>query len=343
MLNRESQMRKYLLAATALAMFATPAVAKDNSGYVGLEIGALFPKDPNGSAFVDFNTVNSTIPAGGVAVFPPGPSDFTFGNPFDFNVKTGWDGDLIAGYDFGMFRVEGELGYKHSKVNSDASSAFLGDLNAGLNRPSAPPDPGAPGLPALVTNDFRLDDSMHVWSAMLNGMVDFGGQEGLGGYLGAGIGYAGVHFADSSQGKFAWQVIGGVYYPISESIDIGLKGRYFQTGSIDSDDEVFTFAGNPNVVDIGPAAFTAIQTTDAIVGTHANARFKSISLLLSLVYNFGAAAPPPMPAPPPPPPPPPPPATQTCPDASVILATDACPPPPPPPPPPPVERGERGN
>ena len=46
-------------------------------------------------------------------------------------------------------------------------------------------------------------------------------------------------------------------------------------------------------------------------------------------------------APPPPPPPPPPPATQTCPDGSVILATEACPAPPPPPPPPPPapERG----
>ena len=44
---------------------------------------------------------------------------------------------------------------------------------------------------------------------------------------------------------------------------------------------------------------------------------------------------------PPPPPPAPPPATQTCPDGSVILATDACPAPPPPPPPPPPapERG----
>ncbi len=48
-------------------------------------------------------------------------------------------------------------------------------------------------------------------------------------------------------------------------------------------------------------------------------------------------------APPPPPPPPPPaaPATQTCPDGTVILATDACPAPPPPPPPPPPEP-ERG-
>ncbi len=64
--------------------------------------------------------------------------------------------------------------------------------------------------------------------------------------------------------------------------------------------------------------------------------------LAGFTYKFGASRtaevlPPP---PPPPPPPAPPPATQTCPDGTVILATDACPPPPPPPPPAPEpERG----
>ena len=62
-----------------------------------------------------------------------------------------------------------------------------------------------------------------------------------------------------------------------------------------------------------------------------------------LTVRAAFSAPRPAPAvevPPPPPPPPPPPATQTCPDGTVILATDACPLPPPPPPPPPApERG----
>ena len=51
-----------------------------------------------------------------------------------------------------------------------------------------------------------------------------------------------------------------------------------------------------------------------------------------LSYSFGAPPPPPAPisAPPPPPPPPPPPAVQTCPNGSVIPATETCPPPPPP-------------
>jgi iron complex outermembrane receptor protein len=61
----------------------------------------------------------------------------------------------------------------------------------------------------------------------------------------------------------------------------------------------------------------------------------------TLRYKWTPRVAPPPPPPAPPPPPPAPPATQTCPDGSVILATDACPAPPPPPPPPPPapERG----
>jgi iron complex outermembrane receptor protein len=65
--------------------------------------------------------------------------------------------------------------------------------------------------------------------------------------------------------------------------------------------------------------------------------------LAGFTYKFGASAPALAEAPyvAPPPPPPAPPATQTCPDGTVVLATDACPmaPPPPPPPPPEPERG----
>ncbi len=65
---------------------------------------------------------------------------------------------------------------------------------------------------------------------------------------------------------------------------------------------------------------------------------RTIGLTIRQAF-LAAAAPPPEPYVVPPPPPPPPPATQTCPDGSVILATDACPVPPPPPPPPEPERG----
>jgi outer membrane receptor protein involved in Fe transport len=63
---------------------------------------------------------------------------------------------------------------------------------------------------------------------------------------------------------------------------------------------------------------------------------------LTLRAKFGPSRPAAPAYTPPPPPPAPLPATQTCPDGSVILATDACPVPPPPPPPAPPPEGERG-
>ncbi len=69
-------------------------------------------------------------------------------------------------------------------------------------------------------------------------------------------------------------------------------------------------------------------------------------LMGGIGFRFGVSAPPaPVePAMAPPPPPQAPAATQTCPDGSVIMATDACPlpPAPPPPPPPPEPSGQRG-
>ena len=78
-------------------------------------------------------------------------------------------------------------------------------------------------------------------------------------------------------------------------------------------------------------------------GRYSNYRTNSsrLAFLVGAGVRFGGAEAAPPPPAPPPPPPPPPPATQTCPDGSVILATEACPvpPPPPPPPPPAPERG----
>jgi hypothetical protein len=116
--------------------------------------------------------------------------------------------------------------------------------------------------------------------------------------------------------RLAWQLIAGARAPLSENIDAGIKYRYFSAGDfVDKD----------------------------VSGFQARTKLKSHSILASLIFNFGAAAAPPPPPPAPveaPPPPPPAPATQTCPDGTVIPATETCPAPPPPPPPPPS--GERG-
>ena len=278
-------MRKSLLAAVAVAAISSPALARDNSPYVGVEVGAVISDE--GFFDVDFDGAE-------------------FNNGLNVDYHVGLDADLIGGYDFGMFRAEVELGHKRLRINElRASGSLLGAIGG-------------------VDND-DLDNGGHasVLSIMGNALLDFGGDDGIGAYVGGGIGHARVKMLGDADSGLAWQAIAGARAPISDQIDLGLKYRYFNSSKLNFSDEFEDNAGAPFTVS-------------------ADGRLKTHSLLLSLIYNFGAPPPPPPVAVvEPPPPPPPPPATQTCPDGSVILATDVCPAPPPPPPPPPPEP-ERG-
>ncbi len=289
-------MRKLAIAmALASTALAAPAVARDQSFYVGIEGGGLLVEDTDFDAEGVFD---------GEGVFEDG--DFDLENAVLIEHKTGLDIDLIAGYDFGRFRGEFEAGYKRAGIDEIALSGDFGG-----------------------TGDFENDGSVRVLSGMVNLLLDFTSDEsGWTGFFGPGIGLAKVRYEiddfdagliEGSGGEsdtgLAWQVTAGLRKAISYNLDFGVKYRFFNV---------------PNIEYEGDGS-TALE-----------GKFRSHSLLASLVYNFGA---PPVIVPPPPvyvaPPPPPPPATQTCPDGSVILATDVCPPAYVPPPPPPVEP-ERG-
>lgn len=329
-------MRNYLLAAVALSAIASPAVAQP---YIGIEGGILLPKDQDGDTSVDYTTTQT--PATPLA--PAGPADASFNNAFGLDYKRGSDIDVILGYDFGMFRLEAELGRKRSSLNEfEIDSGFITAINSALNRPSAAPDPGAPGLGPLGSVDFDLDGQVKVRSLMANALLDFGDEDGLAFYAGAGLGRARVKLLGDSDNAFAMQAIAGVRYAVSPNIDIGLKYRYFRTGKVDLSDTAEVLAGNPNRVTVaGTVPVIVDQTTNAVVFTDYEQKFRSHSLLASLIFNFGAPAPEAVILPPPPPPAAPvAPATQTCADGSVILATDICPAPPPAPAPAPMpERG----
>jgi opacity protein-like surface antigen len=336
--DQGENMRKYLLAATAAAaVMASPAMARDGSVYVGIEGGVLFPKDNDADVFADFTTTQ--VPGSPVAA---APADTTYEDMFGIDYKRGYDVDAILGYDFGMFRLEGEIGYKKTKVNEfEIDNSDIAALNLALNRPSGAGDPGAPGQPALSSTDFDLNGNIKVWSAMVNGLVDFGDEDGLSFYAGAGAGRARAKAFGDTDSAWAFQGIAGLRYAVSRNIDLGLKYRYFQTGKLNFAEDPIAVNGNGDAVVVGTTP--VITTTNAVLFPDFEQKFRSHSLLASLNFNFGGgseALPPPPPPPPPMAPPPPPPATQTCPDGSVILATDICPPPPPPPPPAPMpERG----
>ena len=279
-------MRKLAIAvALASTIGAGPALARDGSPYLGFEGGLLKVEDVD----LDYQDIDDDIP-----------------DAITVDHDLGVDIDLIAGYDFGAFRLEGELGYKRAGIDGVRFD---------------------PGL--IDADDIGVDGKTRILSGMINALLDFGGDNGVGGFLGGGIGIARVRMQadlDSVAGGFsgkdrglAWQILAGVRAPISDNIDLGLKYRFFNTR--------FDF-----------------ESEDSVDGTRElDGKLRSHSLLASLVFNFGAPVPLPPPPPPPPAPlpPPPAPATQTCPDGSVILATDTCPlpPPPPPPPPPAPERG----
>ncbi|MEY4240301.1 MAG: hypothetical protein RL339_2902, partial [Pseudomonadota bacterium] len=176
-------------------------------------------------------------------------------NEGSLDLKTGYDFGGIVGYDFGGFRLEAEASYRRAEEKSYKSvAANYGDANVGG------------GAEAL--------------SFMVNGLLDFGPDDGLQGFVGGGVGIGrvknalltpnnAINLVDSDTG-LAWQALAGVRTPLTDNIDVGLKYRFF----------------NQYHNDLVNNAGRNIRT-----------RFRSHSLLLTLGYNFGGAEPV---APPPP-------------------------------------------
>ena len=192
-------MRKFLLAAVAVAAISSPALARDGSPYVGFEAGVAMSDE--GFFDVDLNGVE-------------------FHSGLNTNYKLGIDADAIAGMDFGMFRLEGELGYKRLGIkDADASGPLLNAINAIV-------------IPDITNDDLDFNDRVTVLSLMANALADFGGDTGLGAYIGGGFGRARVKMLGDQDSSWAWQGIAGIRAPIASQIDVGLKYRYFNSGKL---------------------------------------------------------------------------------------------------------------
>ena len=201
-------------------------------------------------------------------------TDFDIGATGDnliVEADKGYDVGGFVGYDFGAFRLEAEASYR----DADLETVTVGNTGLGFG-----PFNAAPGL-------YAAGGNVDVLSFMLNGMFDFGPDDGLQGFVGGGVGVARTgmegfisrsqpaSFDDSDSG-FAWQVLAGVRAPLSDNVDVGLKYRLFNSDNVE-----LTDAGG--------------RTLQGDVRTH--------SILGTLSYNFGAPAAVVPVAPPPPPPP----------------------------------------
>ncbi len=112
-----------------------------------------------------------------------------------------------------------ELGYKSASLDE---ALILNDLTG-----------------STVTFRGDADGDARVLSAMVNGLLDFGDDDGWNGYVGGGVGLASVKYnfendsgegdVNENDGGFAWQVIAGVRKAVSPNIELGLKYRFFNT------------------------------------------------------------------------------------------------------------------
>jgi len=188
------------LATTALA---TPALARDNAWYVGVEGGAMIVED------IDYDL---TAPAGGVTSID---SDY------------GYDVGGQVGYDFGALRVEAEVSYRSATVDEirTTGSVAVGPTTA---------------VPAGTYSGGGRTSAL---SFMANALLDFGDDDAISGFVGGGAGVARVKASDyrvsnsftaldDSDTVFAWQALAGIRAPLSENVDVSLKYRFFNADDV---------------------------------------------------------------------------------------------------------------
>jgi opacity protein-like surface antigen len=288
---------KKLLFASTLILLATPVAAQDRGGYIGLSGGILSPKTNRADVFADFTTVQTpATPAG-----PASVADTTYSDAIRVDYKRGTDVDGVVGYDFGLIRTELEIAYKRAKLEEYRfGSDELAAISTALNRPSAAPDAFAPGSPALTTDD--VSGRITVLSGMANALLDLDAG-GFSLFAGGGAGRARVKLLGNRDDAWAFQGIAGARVALSDSIEFGIKYRYFRTARLSlGDGETTVVQGNPDLLNLGTTSSPVFveRRTSAALDTRFNDRFSSHSLLASLFFNFGrrsAAPPPPPPAP----------------------------------------------
>ncbi|MBA4010205.1 MAG: flagellar motor protein MotB, partial [Erythrobacter sp.] len=227
------------MASTALT---TPAMARDGQWYIQGDGGVMLVENQS----IDVNDAEGNAAA---------------------DYDTGYDFGGLVGYDFGSFRLEAEASYRAADL-SEVTGGSLGLANNPLAT--------APGGFTTFTGTREALGEINALSFMLNGLFDFGDDDGVQGFVGGGVGVARVDMEgrvnangpgvwDDSDTGFAWQLLAGVRAPINDTWDVGLKYRYFRAPDI-------------NLVDPLGRDLTTSLTSHSILG--------------SITYNFGGEEPP---------------------------------------------------
>jgi len=222
------------IAGLCIAYASHPASARDR-WYVGGEAGVVGLEDIP----LDIGPTPLSTPAS----LRPG---------YDYGFGLG----AALGYDLSSFglRVEAEVAFRSARV---ASIRDIGVF-----------------LPSI---DIPLESGRaSALSFMINGLYDFGTLEGFTFSGGGGIGVARVNFANlrergavepfinASDTSIAFQAIAAVRRALTQSIDVGVKYKFFTV---------------PNL------------TIDTVAGDRVSTSLTSHSAMFSIIYNFPASPP----------------------------------------------------
>src|SRR4051794_30327891 len=172
-------MRKLaIVVALSSTVLATPALARNSAWYVGGDFGGMIVEDIQ----FDFG-LQPTVPS-------------SANSQIVLNHDYGFDVALFVGYDLGAFRLEAEVAYKRANVDDIESSIRL----PGQTSPGGPPVGSAAGPFLMPAGGGRTS----ALSFMVNGMLDFGDDDGISGFVGGGVGVARIDYnnvrAFSNQG-----------------------------------------------------------------------------------------------------------------------------------------------
>jgi OmpA-OmpF porin, OOP family len=182
----------------APVFIASPAAARDDRAYVSAEGGLLITRT------IEWRVSGTK-------------------NANQTDLHTGqFDAGILAGYDFGFLRAEGELSYQRSRMHN-----YVVRFPTKLNT--------SPSIPAGYYPDAT--GFVHRVSAMANVIAEVGGNDRLGAYAGLGAGLtrgrvdsfriAGTDpFLNGGDTRPAWQFLAGVRLPVSKHIEAGFRYKY---------------------------------------------------------------------------------------------------------------------
>ena len=134
----------------------------------------------------------------------------------------GFASSFAGGFNFGMFRIEGELGYQGNNVDNKYDDYYDDHYYDDYDDDHY--------------DDDHYDDSsdLTAYSLMGNFYLDFVNPSPVTPFLTAGIGMATVELFDYDDDTvFAYQVGAGLAFAINPHMSIDLKYRYFATEDLD--------------------------------------------------------------------------------------------------------------